>query len=313
MASQISKFKYQNNTKPGSSLILVLLIIAGVVTVIFGAQRVTLVQFNQSNREEDNISAYYAAKAGIEDGLIRYRFERNVETLPGKVFRHNVTSGVPEATEVDEAGSIGGVVNYRPTDQYYDLKIAYKTDRININGLTGATEFTADRKIAKDDLIQLTGFESGNSSYFLRYAFRFDPSCSSENLSRAFVQVEKITTAGALTQENALPTNGLFDSKAVAKNLPINSSGDLASTVRFRPFYCAVEYALATTNTNDGSGDSNNAGPKFDSLTTTITATGYYGSAKRTLIGTVNRLTGQLIGVYSFNAYSGTSDIEPRP
>lgn len=296
----------------GSSLILVLLIVSGIVTVIFGVQRVTLVQFNQSNREEDNVSAYYAAKAGIEDGLIRYRFERNVETTPGNVYRYSVTNGTPEATEVRETSSIQGVDGYRPTDQYYDLKIGYKTDRINVDAGSGALNFTADRKIAKDDTIQLTGFSSRTAPYFLRYAFKFDPNCSTEDLSRSFVQVERITDIGVLTQVTVRPTGGQFDSSATAQNLPVSTAGDLTSSIRFRPYYCQVEYAMATTNTNDGNGASGNTAAEFDSLTTTITATGYYGAAKRTLIGTVDRQTGQLIGVYDFNAYSGQGGIRPR-
>ena len=91
--------KMNQPSKIGSSLVLVVVVMAVIITAVFSASRLALVQFNQANRDEDNIFAYYAAKAGIEDGLIRFRYNRDAETPTTtstppktKVQRYNLTT-----------------------------------------------------------------------------------------------------------------------------------------------------------------------------------------------------------------------------
>src|SRR3990167_1356421 len=98
-----------------SSLVLVVVVMAGIIIVVFGASRLTLVQYNQANRDEDNVFALYAAKAGIEDGLLRYRYNRNTETADTKVARYNLTTGF-SAGEVAE-NSKPTAADFAPTAQ----------------------------------------------------------------------------------------------------------------------------------------------------------------------------------------------------
>ena len=122
----------------GSALIMVMLVIAGITTIVFSTQRIALVQFSQSVREEDNLAAYYAAKAGVEDGLARYHFDKNTQTLVDKMFRFDLTAGTaPDPNESYEIPSntsitdgVGGE-DFNPKHQYYDLVISYKTRAIN--------------------------------------------------------------------------------------------------------------------------------------------------------------------------------------
>lgn len=294
--------------KNGSALIFVLIIIAGIVTVTIGGQRLSLVQFNQATRQEDNTFAYYGARAGIEDGLLRFRHQRNVQTGEGKVHRFDVTAGV-SAGEVEESvissSNIDGF--YDPTHQYYDLSIDYKTD------LIGNFAFDGDAPtLERDKEIQLTGFpkDSGLDTYYLRYGFKFVENKPNE-CDNAFVQIQQITETGTspiYAQVQAPSVAGKFISNVNGSNMPIKSSGNLASYVRIRPYHCDVKYAFTTTTgTNTESG-----GPEFDSLITKITATGYFGKAKRTLQAQIDRKSGTLINIYDFNLYSGQGNISPR-
>jgi len=302
--------KIRLNNQPGSSLILVLLVIAGIVTVTFGIQRITLVQFSQSNREEDNVMAYYAAKAGIEDGLTRFRFDRDVQTQDGKVFRYGLSDAKTSPAEVTDGTAINSITSYRPGNQYYDLKIDFKTNRINVDASTGAPTFSDSQKIAKDDTLQLTGFAASNTPYYLRVAFQAT-NCSAADQAKAFVQLHYQTEAGATQEATLNLTSGSYDSRTTNQNILINPGANLVSLTRFRSYYCDVDYAFSTSLTSNGYGKGNNAGPKFDDLTTTLTATGYFGSAKRTLVGTINRESGVLIGIYDYTAYAGQGSIKP--
>lgn len=291
--------------QPGSALVFVLIIVAGIVTVTIGAQRLSLVQFNQATREEDNLFAYYAAKSGIEDGLLRFRYQRNVEIEASKVHRFDITDGISYG-EINAAQAITTVSNYNAAHQYYDAAISFKTDQI------GDFNFTNNPpRLEQDAELQLTGFPNSTiytDNYFLRYAFKFIGSdCRAKG---AFVQLQEIVTSPSgqttYTQRQAVVgANNLVDSRG--DNLPIATGANLSSFVRIRPYYCPIQYAFTTATSANGA----NGGPQFDALQTKITATGYFGKTKRTLQAQIDRKSGTLINIYDFNLYSGEGSIQP--
>jgi len=311
-----------------SSLVLVVVVMAVVVSAVFGASRLTLVQFSQANRDEDNLLARYAAKAGIEDGLLRFRFNRDAETVGGKVFRFNLTRGIAtgdKSGEVAEDQPVSNSPQYNPIDQYYDMKMNFRVQALG----DFAFKLRQDPKpiIKKDNTLELSGFEKQNAVYFLRVAFKFyDPNTTNKCTNgNAFVQIQRVVD-GAATPFSQItarptPTTGIYDSRTTSdNNIEVNlisPTPELATIFRFRPYYCDVAYAFATTTSPNGVGIKDNGtissdnGPFFGGLITSITSTGYYGSAKRTLVAEIDRSSGQLISIYDFNIYSGTGDIKP--
>lgn len=310
-----------------SSLVLVVVVMAGIIIVVFGASRLTLVQYNQSNRDEDNIFARTAARAGIEDGLLRFRYARDAETAADKVARYSLTTGT-SAGEVDE----GSKSDFSLNEQYYDLKLNFRVQSLGDFDFS-PTPFGATSRpiITKDNFLEFTGFEEKDDPYYLRVAFKFirpgataiDQDCP--DVDKALVQIQRVVEGAGnpYEQVTARPdSSGIYDSKGSNIEVNIIAPGkQLATSFRLRPYYCDVAYAIATTNhvntlgiTNDG--QPSDAGPLFGGLTTYITSTGYYGAAKRTLIAEIDRLSGQLISIYDFNLYAGggdpnTGDIKP--
>jgi hypothetical protein len=294
-----------------SSLVLVVVVMAGIIIVVFGASRLTLVQYNQSNRDEDNIFALSAARAGIEDGLLRFRYNRNAETTDGKVARYDLTTGV-SADEVDE----GSKASFGLNEQYYDMKLNFR------GGQIGTFDDNTTNTVAKDDVLELTGFPNSPDKYYLRYWFEFTD-CGNTPTANRLVQIQQVSKTSNSDSPIAYdqttvnyPANGTTVDSKDSGNLFIRTNlgqdNSLTSSVRLRSYGCSIKYSLATSLTSNGIGQGNDAGPKFDSLKSTITSTGYYGAAKRTLIAEINRSSGQLIGIYDFNIYSGTGDIKPQ-
>lgn len=300
--------------RSGSSILMVLLIISGILVIVFATQRISLVQFSQSNREEDNLVAYYAAKAGIEDGLARYRFNRDTETLANNVFRFGLTAATAPASpyEVAATEDIGATagINYDPKEQYYDMKMTYRVPRLGFSSSAPANpDWTIAKTVVKDTTVTLTGFQQVGDpiTYYLRSVFRFvGPSCGN-----AFVQVEQIRNGAIINQTQVRydATDGITDSRDTNANWEIKTISDAATLVRFRPFFCDAQFALVTSTSTNGTGVGTNKGPDIDSLTTTVTATGYYGASKRTLVADIDRTSGKLIGIYDFNLYAGGGDI----
>ena len=303
--------------KLGSSLVLVTVIVATIVIIAFGASRTALVQFSQSNSDEDNVQAYYAAKAGIEDGLIRYRYNPDVETREGKVFSFDLTNGHlnpnsnSQFNDIDESSiRTQWESEFEPFHQYYDLKISFKGSTLgNISNLDNS------RTLTKDNSLQLSGFSNPGSIYYLHFKLKWDPSC---NLNTSLVQFQQILeTAGnntltyeQITAKKTQATQNVYDSNNFQNLLirtDVGNNGELSNYVRIRSYGCDVKYAFETVDS------STNPTPniKFDNLKTYIIATGYFGSAKRTLIAEVDRTSGRLISIYDFNLYAGQGDVKP--
>ncbi len=298
-----------------SSLVLVVVVMAGIIIVVFGASRLTLVQYNQSNRDEDNIFALSAAKAGIEDGLLRFRYNRDAETgstaTGTKVARYNLTTGV-SAGEVDENSKSSFGLN----EQYYDMKLNFR------GGQIGTFRDDTTYTVTKDDTLELTGFPVWTDKYYLRY--RFDFVGTGNECDNALVQIQQVQETSDSQQPiiyeqvtvKKLPATLTVDSKDLGANMfirtnPGNSPQLTTSSIRLRPYGCSVKYSLTTSKTENGDGQGGNKGPNFDNFKSTITSTGYYGAAKRTLIAEIDRTSGQLLSIYDFNIYSGTGDIKP--
>jgi len=302
----MKKIRLIASEKPGSSLILVLLIIAGIVTVIFGTQRLALVQFSQSISEEDNLFAQKAAEAGVEDALRRLRETIDVETPAGQVFRFDLTGGA-SLDLVAANTDIRDSANFNPAHQYYDFSVDFRSDRVgDFDVMSNSPD------LARDDSLEISGFPNTTNPdiYYLRYKFLF-----ADITSSCTVQLQQIrdTGSGTLTYDQLTihpETGGSFDSKDHG-NLAIHTgSGDLSNVVRLRIYGCSAKYAYQTVQ---GLNNTTPANVSVDSQISTIIATGYAGGkAKRTLYAIFDRKKGRLINIYDFNIYSGQGSIQPR-
>lgn len=305
--------------KRGSSLILVMIIIASIMVVVVGAQRIALVQFSQNARAEDNVTALYAAKAGLEDGLLRYRFDRNTDTVPDNssdkhdTERYDLSTG----TKIGSVIATDPIINYQPTQEYYDLKVAYRTNLVG-----NFSNLDQGHFLAKDNAIDLTGFPNSNTDYYLRYGIEFINCDNSLPANQLLVQLRSSRTQNSgniinQTLDVVKPVTGsTYISSSNSNNLYIhtttlNGTPDLASSVRIRSFGCDAKLTLQTV-TGGLSGTTPATNDQFDSLTTTITSTGYFGSAKRTLIAEIDRTTDKVLNVYEYTVFSGQGSIKRR-
>lgn len=246
--------------RSGSSLLLVSMIIAGIITVVFTTQRIALIQFSQSTAEEDNIFAMQAAKAGIEDGLMRFRFNRNteIENYQRVYFMQAKATG-----EGVEAG--GRDQDTRPDQQYYELNITYRTNQIS-------------RTLVRNESIELSGFAANTK---LNYSLKFNNCLPGWKR----LQLSTLTTSGTVVA----PKIELGD---ISASRNFNSGESLRLLLISEDENCTVDFSAEGSN-------------NFDGLTTYITSTGYFGSAKRTFVAEVDRLTGSLVNIFEFTAMSG--------
>lgn len=132
--------------KKGSALIVAMLLIAGVGAVAFGIGRLLFVETKTATLYENGIVAYYAAESGVEEGFLRYKFDRNADLPASEVpqdgdpvgqtyfinFNNDSTirTNLSDKTVAAGSKSFSTLINVSDdaayqTKQIYDLKISY--------------------------------------------------------------------------------------------------------------------------------------------------------------------------------------------
>lgn len=130
--------KFQNFLKKlasdesGSAIILALIIIAGLAGTGIGAARLAKSNTQQASIYEDSLKAFYAAEAGIEAGMLEWRFDHNVEfwnqQMALKCFNDNDEKACEAATvkkvvklgQVQESGDVFGTGTAENISECFD-------------------------------------------------------------------------------------------------------------------------------------------------------------------------------------------------
>ena len=131
--------------KRGSAIVIAMLLVTAVGAVGFTFGKVLNIQITNETLYENGVGAYYAAESGIEEGFLRYRYDRNsvatptegqVPTflglphpaqrwlsLPKNVIRANLTSSIVYGNSTTGVlkSSLAGITD--PNTQYYDLRM----------------------------------------------------------------------------------------------------------------------------------------------------------------------------------------------
>ena len=74
-----------NKTKKGTALITAIMLCAIFAAAIVGVGALAIRQANITRAYDNGLVAFYAAESGVEEGLLRYRFDKNVE-VPYKII-----------------------------------------------------------------------------------------------------------------------------------------------------------------------------------------------------------------------------------
>jgi|GEM_PF-812903 len=147
----------------GSAILIAIMLVTAIGTIAFAFGHVLLEESSVANLYENGVGAYYAAESGIEEGFLRYRYNRNEEVpfkdwklADTKVFRSNM--GLNSVSSTTSGGTVNAGINRLTTaitddsKQYYDLRmgfIGYK-DKWPFFGYDSARN---DNQLTNDDIL----------------------------------------------------------------------------------------------------------------------------------------------------------------
>lgn len=214
--------------KKGSALIVAMMLIAGVGAVAFGIGRLLFVETKTATLYENGVVAYYAAESGIEEGFLRYKFDRNV-MIPGTqspLLGSTQTNRTNLISKTSASSDFSTLVLTTDRDkQLYDLHINYlgtdgqpwhahsvaDSNAITIYDLISSAYATGDYsslKINKDATakVDLTKVDIINNSTKLALLFEKVPyslpGVNTTDKCKAMAEIKlTIETGGATTRE----------------------------------------------------------------------------------------------------------------
>jgi len=291
------------NKNQGTALLVTVLLAGAIGAIAFGIFKIANSELSVGTKDEEGIEAFYAAEAGVEDALMRFKFidSGDLEIPVGaredttQVDRIDINSGLVESNieytkevEVD-------------VDKYiYDLKVWYKM-----------REFTTTLKKDESVVLDVSDFKTGNllvswkpKGQNTKLWYRLDNPAGvvsdPRQLGRDF-----FTYLAYPNEDN----NRSARNDPYLKNLYLWPNRDVNfntfgfNTLKFKAFgddNSQIELKVWTTKKNLAIG-----GPNLY-----IESTGYYGDTARKLKVTVDRASKSVLDIFDYVIYS---DKNPLP
>ena len=279
----------------GAALIITLLLISVFASLIFVTSRISSSEFRQTTSLEDSELAFLAAQSGIESGLLLFRYDKNTELSEPHMspeseefYRYNLTDARQEPNHDNNL--------LDSSKSYFDLQIWHRNAG-NVENLVSkeCNDFESSEELcikdgSKDvipalhegDIVEYDVSDIGN--------LRFDtpvfiPGSGTGSKKMEVLLISKNDQSSRLIN---------FDTPPPASELIFNVQN--YEKMRIKTYNGSLRN-LTITSTNPTT-------VNFDSRYTTISSTGYYGKAKRTLEVRVDRATGSLLSPFDFNILS---------
>lgn len=295
-------------SRKGSALIITVFLITVIASVSFAVTALTIAEFRKVASLQDSIGAYYAAEAGIEQGLLQYRLFHDAEIskeIYAKIQSNEqpkqedsptekASDGTPQTYRLD--GLEGGpqFTNDRSKlgRAWYELKMWYKDDHIgDVDGSGKPIIGPNSRFISRDSALQIS-VPQGAENVNLAWEERNPSPRRPEEISPFQFFLELIFSS---TEDSTLSRIVIDDGKPrqLPRLVPLGTE-----VFRLKPWDMeAVKYSLTFTK--------GNTNLKFDNQVSYVEATGHVGKAKRKLQVGINRTAGTIIESEDFLLFSG--------
>lgn len=316
--------------KRGSAILIAIFMIAAVGGIAFAIGRLFMLDNNLANSYENSTIAYYAAESGIEEGFLRYRYNKNTDFPDSGKNIFNLDNN-----EYSPSADPGAVVA-SPTERYYSLEERYKSmsygdleKRIassDLNDSKYGKEYFVERDEAiKLDLSALNP-SAGVVSYDLLVQFRNDANtgpCTSA--SPGFIELkilgkdDNITGKPLKEYKIALAETGRINTGLRTGDY-LSVAADASSVLVFENLYNQVISQLYTSRLLSGPEEifikPVLCGAKIGLRTSlpsteklfpapynTIRSTGHYGNVTRTIEAKIDRQAGTVYDLFDYVLY----------
>lgn len=277
-----SQFSISRPTR-GSALIITMLVVAAISTAAFGMSRIFLADVRVAGSLEDSLKGYYLTEAGDEEGLLRYRIDRNNEQSLNQI---------PPASPVTRSFAGG---NYKMSTTF--LTTGPLSARVlGDHSFDTIGEFNAGNtdfqgppagEVPQDETVEVTT-PSGSGQIAVRWRWQGGVSPANPECG---VEITSVLSGGNF--DKVLNTTAGPEAEQ-----PIPETGGRTS-LRVKPFCKGLDWLAF------------GAAQPIGRTLQVVESTGTLGRAKRKLQATVNRRSGSIVGLFDFVLGSEEDIIRP--
>ncbi|MCX6806952.1 MAG: hypothetical protein NT135_02430 [Candidatus Berkelbacteria bacterium] len=306
-----------------SALLIAILIISLISAVTLSVSRLAISEIKMSAGASESSVSYFAAEAGLESGLARWRWDNYIEMPSGatetskNINRYDLTPYVGQnPIKWENIDPTTGFGSDKKDHIYNQLKIWYKAPFVGEDKVSSGT-------IDASDLNDASYGKDGSGSYAQHYLIKdqrsveFDAGTSGSvtlywkwtqgipgSTPGLGLEVEVRGLAGGVeTIQTNIYGNPLDIVGAVSPDGPsgnvywkqISFTGLTNPKLYFRPWQGNIVYGIQPTDPTK----------KIGTEKTYIESTGIYGYTKRKLLAEIDRSSGQIINIYDFVLYGG--------
>jgi hypothetical protein len=317
--------------KSGSAIIIAFLLMAVVSGTAFAIAKLFYLDTSLGGLYENSTVAYYAAESGVEEGLLRYRFDRNAEVAAATNDYVNYNSAIRNNLVTGQVGT--KATTFGQIEQVYDLNMYYKTKyygtAFDSSGILNYTdldnpdygkEYTIPRDEAvKIDITDVLGTGTGDLTFFVKLGKAVSPSTD----NTAFIEARMSNSSDEY--KKALIPNGTRT--GVQRDWPFGTYANMSVIPGVERIYQIINLKTAIAGAEFSY---KTAGDRvflylkpigYDNIIiglkptqtgktiaisapySTIKSTGYYGGVGRTLTAKVDRQSGTVYDIFDFVVY----------
>lgn len=323
--------KMQN--RQGSALIITFLLVTIITTISFAVSLLGISEFRKTAALQDSISAYYAAEAGLEHGLMQYRLWHDAEISKEAYSAIHKGIAIPEQdipTKTDgqpQTFSLAGlstgpgfvVDGGNKGTAWYDLKMHY---RDKIIGKLDSDSPSANPVI--DEQLSPRIYRDGAAQYSikgarsLKFVWRADPDSDNNPFLdpakypgyfntdiKYFVELILISSDRNCPDDRIIYAGpGPFGGSEANRILNIPLANCKFDTLRIKPWNMSyMQYSLSAYGLN---GDI----IKIGQQSSTIQSVGRSGNSKRFLDIRANRSSGTILESEDFLLFSSDKEVQ---
>lgn len=320
----------------GSALVITILLVTVLASIGLMSSRLSLSNLRQTTKLEQSELAYQAAEAGLEMGLLLYRYDRNSELPNSNIseqlpdgfhmsededwyYRVNLSKNKVEVIQDPEAPDTNeSIVDIRMWHRNNDSIEEVVAEECTLSEDIESGECVQDvdtgryyyPALEQDQVIEYDVEDLEKISKLNWEYLDYDPETSNrDQFQLIYIPIDKNgSIIDDCLNDNPGRDGCKFSYPITLSNLDINlpvngiivDSGKIknADKIRIKALGGNLEnYTIEVI--------SNNSEDKSDSKTTYVEATGYYGGVKRKLKVELDRATNTLLTPYDFLLFTG--------
>lgn len=328
--------------RKSSAIVVAVLIAAAIGVAALGINALAIRQINISETYNNGLVAFYSAESGIEEGLLRFRFDKNSE-LPLNLPNINETNNL-----VDDAYSSDGTTpkmavrvnmnepenlttttenfyNSKDRKQIYDLRQYFKTNYYGLNYLSESkVNITSDLEqtitdqnylLKKDNAydFQLLNAEkpgTGINDATIYFKFTEATNCTS-NYQAVEIKAKIANPTPEMRDEYTevfdTCTSGNTIANSTLKSPDINNKN---SKINLKSDLKISSLQVREMTIRPIGGDivfafeqKTDGNIKTSGPTTTVSSIGYFAGTSRKINATINRQTGNIQDIFHYVIY----------